>query len=98
MKISDLIADICEQADTKFTGKHPNDACSVNIYFNGIDWQIGLFRPTDKDLSHGEIAPDLLHTVEETEQVCGFFCSGPTLLGTLRELQDKVFSAEEWEQ
>lgn len=99
MKISEMMERICEEADRKFTDtEHPNDAVSISIYSSGEDWQINLERPTARELDHGEVITENLHTVKMCEVLSGFLTMDVTLVKALRRLLERVELATEWEQ
>lgn len=99
MKVSKVMDEICEVADFKFgLNGHKNDAVSVGIYSDGVEWQLWLQRPTQRQLDNGEIKISMLHTVKQYEYLTGFFVMAPSLTEALHELRARVINASEWSQ
>lgn len=101
MKVSEIINAICREAEQKFgvlDNPNLNDSISVSIYPSDRDWQIGLQRPTTRQLDSGEIQLCDIHTIKQYEYRTGFFVIAPTLKEALKELHDRVMNAYEWEQ
>lgn len=101
MKISDLIGDIVSEAEIKFgISGHMNDSISVFIWTNwdeeGVYFQVGLERPTRRQLDSGEV--EAVDTIKVSEKNTAFRTSHPSLLKALLILRDKIdeVNPEDW--
>ena len=55
-----------------------------------MTWQVGLIRPSSKQLQLGVIDSS---TARISEERCDFFTTGDTLMQALLSLQDKIYNA-----
>jgi len=103
MKISELIKEIVDVAESKFDAQsrqyngHVNDCISVWIYYVSIldMWQVGLERPSKEQLECGEI--ENWETVKSCVNRVAFYSEANSLLEALYILQDKINDADDME-
>jgi hypothetical protein len=94
MKVSELIQEIVEAAESKFgVSDHNNDCISVDIYVSPYEWQVSLARPTQRQLDSGEIVTELDYTIKCWEAKYNFHSHGETLMQALYALLEKVLDA-----